>query len=117
MASLIYKPANRGEGKTSWLLDKAFYEHDLGKRCYLLCRPDEIEYRQFCNKYLALYSQICPVMPLELYEELDNDCVLFIDNAFSHSDIQRVLEACYPRCAKIYITLEGFYDNDYTIKE
>ena len=109
MSKIIYKVAPPGEGKTQWLVDKANVEVTNGNKCYFLCFPSSTkEYQDFCDMYRAYYNKVCPVMPLELMEDIDETSCIFIDEAMSNELIGSIIKNLKSRCSKIYVTLEGY---------
>ena len=104
MKNITFKIAPKGEGKTRWLLNIA--KQYASERSVLLVVKDNNEYSKFCDKYLALFNEVCPV---KLYntEEVDETSVVLIDNYFEHILPSNTIEYIRRKCYKMFITLEG----------
>lgn len=78
MVDIKFKVLPAGEGKTRWLVEKAFDECSKGNDVYLLTNNEE-EYQKFMLRYRTEYSMYCPVKMLSHSDEL-KDGVVLIDN-------------------------------------
>ena len=112
MSKIIYKVAPPGEGKTKWLVDNANVEYCNGKTCYFLCFSSNVTaYQDFCDMYMAYYNKVCPVLILDMTEDINENTCVFIDEGMSNELIGSIVKNLKSRCDKIYITLEGFTNN------
>ena len=71
--------ANRGEGKTKWLVDRAIEAHDEGKILfYAGCEQSQ---KRFEEAWMAETHTVCPIKNIEFYGTSSNKpfCV-FTDN-------------------------------------
>ena len=103
MSKITFKIANRGEGKTRWLLEKA---HELRGESLKFYSATTQEYVLFCEKYLNFYNEICRVEHLDI-EKLTSDDIVLIDDLFSISDATININYIKNVAKKLYITLEG----------
>lgn len=105
MNDITFKIANRGEGKTRWLLEKA---HELKGESVKFYSDTTQEYLLFCEKYLNFYNEICRVEHLDI-EKLTSEDIVLIDDLFSISDTKININHIKNVAKKLYITLEGNY--------
>lgn len=103
MNDITFKIANRGEGKTRWLLEKA---HELKNEPIKFYSKTTQEYSLFCEKYLNFYNEICPAEHLDIENLTSNDIVL-IDDLFSITETIVDINYIKNVAKKLYITLEG----------
>lgn len=117
MSKIIYKVAPPGEGKTKWLVNKAYEELAAGKRCLYVSTDDSShDYEHFCKMYLYEFLQICPVMPYSI-DSLDSDCVILIDDAMKCNYIGRIVNFVEETGCTVYITVNGYLENSSEQKE
>ena len=103
MNDITFKIANRGEGKTRWLLEKA---HELKDEPIKFYSKTTQEYSLFCEKYLNFYNEVCRVEHLDI-EKLTSEDIVLIDDLFSISDTKININYIKNVAKKLYITLEG----------
>ena len=103
MNDITFKIANRGEGKTRWLLEKA---HELKGESLKFYSDTTQEYSLFCEKYLNFYNEVCRVEHLDI-EKLTSEDIVLIDDLFSISDTKININYIKNVAKKLYITLEG----------
>ena len=60
MSNIKIFRANRGEGKTKWLVDRAKECADAGERLYYVGHKTTFEYIK--RVYEATYNELCPIM-------------------------------------------------------
>ncbi len=105
MVDIKFKILPAGEGKTRWLVGKAFAECNNGNEVYLLTNNDE-EYQKFMLRYRTEYSMYCPVKMLLHSNEFKAGIVL-IDNLIEkmEKDILNVQDLSDAK--NIFATLNG----------
>lgn len=103
MNDITFKIANRGLGKTRWLLEKAHQHRDEPVKFY---SETTYEYSLFCEKYFSLYNEICKVEHLDI-ENLTSEDIVLIDDLFSLSYTKININNIKKIAKKLYITLEG----------
>lgn len=70
--------ANRGEGKTKWLIERAIDEYENGKTLYYVGSP--ATYVSVKNLWEATMHSVCPIAPQEyIPKKVHEDCVFFTD--------------------------------------
>lgn len=104
MNNITFKIAKKGEGKTKWLLDIA-NKYSSSNKVYLYT-DDEREYREFCEKYFKMYSNICPVRKLTNVDSLEGSIVL-VDNMLNQDSATSDFTFIQRNCYKLFVTLEG----------
>lgn len=103
MNNITFKIANRGEGKTRWLLEKA---HEFKNEPVKFYSKTTQEYSQFCEKYLNFYNEICSAEHLDI-KNLTSEDIVLVDDLFSISDTTININYIKNVAKKLYITLEG----------
>lgn len=103
MCDVVVKVAPRGEGKTTWLLEKA---NALKEQKLKLWTKVPQEYSLFCEKYFKLYGHICPVEQLDI-ECLESEDTVLIDNLLELSEDLLTIAKVKNTAKKIYVTMEG----------
>lgn len=111
MSKITYCVKPRGEGKTRWLVEQAANEHENERNIWYAGTSES--YEHFCETYLSLIGKVCPVLFLEMAEEIERDDVVVIDNGMSYTNLGEVVEALEPFVYKLYITLEGNLASEY----
>lgn len=114
MAKLIFKIASPGEGKTAWLVDKAFFEVGQGKKVFLLTSPDSPEYHKFISRYHINYTQSCPIEPVDSIRHIKPGSVVLIDDIFKFVNATSAINRLNTICDKVYITINGINGDKYT---
>ena len=107
------KVGGPGEGKTKWLMQKLFFNAQVGKRVYLLMNDSE-QFSRFMNKYRTRYNSICPVERATKETVFKSTDVLLIDDLMKemHSTCKTILLNAFNSEAKIYITINGVAENE-----
>lgn len=95
--------ANRGEGKTKWLVEQAQREYDDGKRCICFGK-----YENFANIWEAIRHEACPIESRTHFYNisLDEDTCVFVDEFFSNNYLRDVVAAMSIGNAAWYITMD-----------
>ena len=104
MNNIMFKVASKGEGKTKWLLEIA-HKYSKTHRVYLQTDYAN-DFSRFCEKYCMLFHEVCPVMRYSGVE-LDEKCVLLIDDLFAQTMSTTEVAFLSRHCYKAFITLEG----------
>ena len=77
--NMYFKVLPAGEGKTRWLVEKAFNEINKGNTVVLLSKDDE-EFDKFTMYYRTLFAMYCPVKLAKDIETIPNNAIVLIDN-------------------------------------
>lgn len=95
--------ANRGEGKTKWLVEQAQREYDAGKKCYCLGK-----YESFANIWASIRHEACPIeFRTHLYGlSLDANMCFFVDEFFYNGCLRDIVTAMDIGNATWYITMD-----------
>ena len=95
--------ANRGEGKTKWLVEQAQREYDSGKKCVCIGK-----YTGFANMWASIRHEACPVeFRTHLYGiSLDENTCIFVDEFFLNNELRDVVAAMSLGKATWYITMD-----------
>lgn len=110
MANKVYKIAPPGEGKTKWLVQKAFESTISNKRCYyVVTSTNDREFEKFCELYRSLFNHVCPVTVLSDETTIDENCVILIDEGMRRKSIGTIMSLT-ESANTIYMTLEGNYE-------
>lgn len=81
---MIYvKTALKGEGKTKWLLNKAYESIHSGNYESVSYLGTNVEYKTFCEKYFSLYNEV-PMIDFYTTDNTDRTCIL-VDDLFSQN--------------------------------
>lgn len=107
VANIDFMILPAGEGKTRWLVSKAFDEVNMGSNVYLLAHNSK-EYDKFLTYYRSEYRSRCPVRQAKSLTDIPYDAVVLIDDVekqrkhlnFNLEDIKNI-------CKKIFATVEG----------
>lgn len=97
-----------GEGKTKWLIEKAFQLQQQGDNNIYYYSNNEHKYIKFCNKYLQTYDKVCPVMYANNSSMVSTDASVLIDDMMeldSLEDIRTLRDTSH-----MYITIGGELD-------
>lgn len=107
MADINYKVLPVGEGKTRWLVSKAFEEAQMGHHVVLLShRPSE--YEKFLAYYRSEYGAGCPVQYANDMAVIPFDAVVLIDDCDKKKKHQLFdLEFLKEKCKKIFATMSN----------
>ena len=102
MSNIKIFRANRGEGKTKWLVEQAQIEYDNGKKCICFGKDEH-----FANIWASIRHEACPVeFRSHFYGiSLDSDTCIFIDEFFSNNELRDVAAAMDVGNATWYITM------------
>lgn len=112
MPEIIYKVAERGEGKTRWLVEQAHKELTRGENVVLLTNG-AFGYKDFVENYYATFNEICKVDPVEDNTDIPHDCVVLIDNLFLlRKTLDEVNNISY-KVKRMYITVEGILSTEF----
>jgi hypothetical protein len=79
MIDIKFKVLPAGEGKTRWLVEKAFDECSKGNSVFLLTNDND-EFQKFMIRYRTSFSMYCPVKMLETTSPVPNNAIVLIDN-------------------------------------
>lgn len=104
MKDITFKVAPAGTGKTKWLLEAA-HKYSRHHKIYLVTNSSQ-EYSKFCDKYFALFQEVCPVNRYD-FGIADPNAVILIDNIFSQNNAVSNVEFMQRNCYKMFITVEG----------
>lgn len=102
---LLILPA--GEGKTRWLVGRAFEEAGHGNNVVFLSRS-AAEYDKFLTYYRSEYGAGCPVRHVDDMVDIPYGSVVLIDDY--HKKEKKTLfnlDALKEKCQKIIATMEG----------
>lgn len=83
MSNIKIFRANRGEGKTKWLVEQAMNEYDAGKTCYHLGK-----YEDFANIWASVRHELCPIesrrtlTSMPIFTKPQDDMCFFVDEFF-----------------------------------
>lgn len=107
------KVGGPGEGKTKWLMQKLFFNVQVGKKVYLLMN-DSDQFSRFMNKYQTRYNSICPVERATKETVFKSTDVLLIDDLMKemHATCKTILLNAFNSEARIYITINGIQETD-----
>ena len=101
----MIRPA--GEGKTRWLVGRAFEESQAGNRVVLLSN-NPAEYEKFMLYYRTEYSSRCPVEYISSTTDIPYDAVVLVDDL--HEKTKKSLfdlDKIKTMCKKIFATAKG----------
>ena len=73
--------ANRGEGKSKWLVERIKECADAGRNCYYIGWV--MSFNQVRRLYEATYYEVCPLKHGEPYKDTNNNC-FFTDEFFGN---------------------------------
>ena len=106
--NIIFKILPAGEGKTRWLVSKAFDAANEGKEVYALTN-DYKEFEKLVLKYRNEFAMFCPIKMAENINEIPQGSIVLIDNLIKrHMDID--FEALKNIASKIYVTITGMVE-------
>jgi hypothetical protein len=103
MSNIKIFRANRGEGKTKWLVEQAQREYDAGKLCVFLGKHES-----FANIWASIRHEACPI---EFRDHLygvpfGEDLCVFVDEFFKNDCLRDIVAAMSARHATWYITMD-----------
>ena len=77
--NIKFKILPTGEGKTRWLVGKAFESANEGKEIFFVTRSYR-EFEKFVMYYRSQFAMFCPVKMAESVSEITKDAVVLIDD-------------------------------------
>lgn len=105
--NIYFKVLPAGEGKTRWLVEKAFNEINSGNPVVLVTKDDE-EFDKFVMYYRTLFAMYCPVRHVKGIEEIPDNAIVLIDNfMFKLEKNVFDINAVKSKGAAIFATVEG----------
>ena len=105
--NIFFKVLPAGEGKTRWLVEKAFKEVSNGNRVVFLS-SDYAEYEKFVLYYRTLFAMYCPVAHVEDTAAVLNDSVVLVDNLIKKMHDKAInLAELKEKSKAIFVTVEG----------
>lgn len=103
MSNIKIFRANRGEGKTKWLVEQAQHAYDAGKLCVCLGK-----YESFANIWASIRHEACPIeFRTHLYNlPFDTNMCFFVDEFFDNDCLRDIVAAMGIGDATWYITMD-----------
>ena len=100
-------PTPAGEGKTRWLVEKAFKEVNNGKKVVFLSE-DTTEFEKFARYYRTLFAMYCPVVHATTPQDVPAESVVLIDELVIKLVEEKIdISILKEKCSNIFVTVEG----------
>ena len=105
--NIYFKVLPAGEGKTRWLVEKAFKEVNNGKKVVFLSE-DTTEFEKFVRYYRTLFAMYCPVVHATTPQDVPAESVVLIDELVIKLVEEKIdINILKEKCSNIFITVEG----------
>lgn len=105
--NIYFKVLPAGEGKTRWLVEKAFKEINNGKKVVFLSK-NSTEFEKFSMYYRTLFAMYCPVIHASTSENVPEESIVLIDELAIKLTKENInLNLLKAKCSAIFVTVEG----------
>lgn len=74
--------ANRGEGKTKWLFERAADEYGKGKTLYYV--GEKTSMKGLTNLWEANFHEMCPIIHIDAVVRFEDSCCFLTDEMMSN---------------------------------
>lgn len=106
MDNIIYKVAQRGEGKTKWLVEQAKNELDSGE-LVLYLSPYSRNYTLFLNYYTSVFKEVCKIEHIKDINNVPEGSVVLVDELIDLHEHMLSIKSMLHRVKYAYVTIDG----------
>lgn len=104
--NIKFKILPAGEGKTRWLVERAFEAANEGKEIFFVTRSYR-EYEKFVMYYRSQFAMFCPVKMAESIDEITSNAVILIDDIVDKGYMNLNYKELKEGAGEIFATITG----------
>lgn len=104
--NIKFKILPAGEGKTRWLVERAFEAANKGKEVFFVTRSYR-EYEKFVMYYRSQFAIFCPVKMAESIDEITSNAVILIDDIIDKGYMNLNYKELKECAGEIFATITG----------